>query len=190
MTHVLDEVCSVLDCSKPVKSRNLCSMHYERQRLHGDTSRSRRKYSHHDPIELFASHVEFSPTGCWNWTASTNEQGYGQFTLNGVKIGAHRAGWILLVGELEPWQQIDHLCRNHHCVSPDHLEPVTCRENLLRGDTHAARNNAKTEYIHGHQFTSDNIIWKRSQNGRPKRVCRECNRQDLARRRASRKASA
>jgi thiol-disulfide isomerase/thioredoxin len=30
-------------------------------------------------------------------------------------------------------RHIDHLCRNRACLNPDHLEPVTIRENLLRG---------------------------------------------------------
>lgn len=39
----------------------------------------------------------------------------------------------LLVGPIPPGLQIDHLCRNKICVNPAHLEPVTHRENLMRG---------------------------------------------------------
>lgn len=39
----------------------------------------------------------------------------------------------LLVGPIPEGLTIDHLCRNTMCVNPDHLEPVTHRENLMRG---------------------------------------------------------
>ena len=61
-----------------------------------------------------------------------------------------------------------------------HVEPVTTRENLLRGETLAAANVAKTHCPQGHAYTNNNILWKR---GGRTRACRECNRIYLAKRR-------
>lgn len=83
--------------------------------------------------ERFWEKVE--PTGfCWNWTASTRN-GYGQISVGGRKgriAGAHRVAYELLIGPIPDGLVIDHLCRNTLCVNPDHLEPVTVRENALR----------------------------------------------------------
>lgn len=38
----------------------------------------------------------------------------------------------LLVGQVPPEMELDHLCKNRGCVNPDHLEPVTHTENMRR----------------------------------------------------------
>ena len=48
-------------------------------------------------------------------------------------VMAHRFAYEEYVGPIPDGLQIDHLCRNKWCVNPEHLEPVTCRENALRG---------------------------------------------------------
>lgn len=39
--------------------------------------------------------------------------------------------------------ELDHLCRNHSCAEPRHLEEVTHRENVLRGNSPTAHNARK-----------------------------------------------
>ncbi len=62
----------------------------------------------------------------------------------------HRYVYELLVGPIPDGFDIDHLCRVRNCVNPEHLEAVTHRENMLRGDTLAAANAAKTHCPKGH----------------------------------------
>lgn len=103
--------------------------------------------------------------GCWEWTASRFRNGYGQFNSQ----LAHRVIYKELVGPIPEGLDLDHLCRNRACVRPDHLEPVTRRENLIRGETSIAENVRKTHCKHGHEFTEKNIYrW------RGKRLCRIC----------------
>ena len=106
---------------------------------------------------------------CWEWTASLR-RGYGQFSLNGKQITAHRFSYELVNGKIPKELELDHLCRNHSCVNPDHLEAVTHRENILRGETLQAINARKTHCIQGHEFTPENTYQDKSY--RQCKICR------------------
>lgn len=93
--------------------------------------------------DRFWSKVDKSGT-CWLWTASIRATGYGQFRVGKRTRDAHRVAWELTNGSVPDGLQLDHLCRNRACVRPDHLEPVTQRENILRGTAPTAVNAVKT----------------------------------------------
>lgn len=137
------------------------------------------------PIERFLSKVHFNTeTGCWDWTAAKDSDGYGTFQYSHILSDhghAYKFSYSFFVGQMPKGLQHDHLCRNRGCVNPFHLEPVTCRENLLRGQTSAAANARKTHCIAGHMFSPQNT-WVSKQNG--SRHCKAC----LQRRDKERKA--
>lgn len=93
---------------------------------------------------------------------------------------AHRVAYELFVAEIPEGFDLDHLCRNRGCVNPDHLEPVTRRENLLRGETIPARNARITHCPQGHPYDAENT------RIRPcgRRRCAACNREAARRWRA------
>lgn len=84
--------------------------------------------------------------GCWEWVGNTDSQGYGRLTNRATRkmAGAHRFMYERLVGPVPAGLTLDHLCRNRACCNPSHLEPVTHRENALRGVSFAAVNARKT----------------------------------------------
>jgi hypothetical protein len=83
---------------------------------------------------------------------------------------AHRWAYHHLVAPVSADLEIDHLCRNRGCVNPAHLEPVTSRENKLRGYGAAAKNARKTECKRGHPFTPENT----GRTGGGGRYCKQC----------------
>lgn len=122
-------------------------------------------------------------TGCWCWRTGPDVNGYGRTSLNGRRGLAHRVAYTALVGPVPPHLDLDHLCRVRHCVNPGHLEPVTRRENTLRG--RAGRVNAelaaqRTHCGNGHERNDKNTRY--AADGR--RYCRACEREWRQRRRA------
>lgn len=107
---------------------------------------------------------------CWLWDAHITKSGYGQFKLDGRTQRAHRVAYEIFVGPIPDGLQLDHLCCVRHCVNPSHLDPVTGRENTLRGNTIPALNLAKTHCPKGHPLSGDNLVpWEARQ-----RSCRIC----------------
>lgn len=102
----------------------------------------------------------YNPTlgPCWIWNGAKLANGYGRLTINDGRKAflAHRISYELNVGRIPEKLQIDHLCRVRNCVNPGHLEAVTCRINLLRGETITALCAAKTHCPKGHQYSIEN----------------------------------
>lgn len=115
--------------------------------------------------------------GCMNWLArDTDTYGYGRISIGlghrPPKYKAHRVAYALAYGD--PGESVlDHLCRNHACCNPDHLEPVTHGENVRRGQGGwGAHHRAKAHCPVGHPYDDANTYvspegWRR---------CRACHR--------------
>jgi len=121
------------------------------------------------PAERLLAKFILSNTGCWLWSGSTTPGGYGRIVAGGRKRYAHRVSYELAYGPIQEGLQIDHLCRVTICINPEHMEAVTNRENVLRGNTFAAHNVAKTHCPLGHAYDEANTT---RDNG--KRKCRTC----------------
>lgn len=128
-------------------------------------------------------HVSFVPPplgvegDCRLWKGYCTDKGYAQFRVHRKTRRAARVAYEIFVGPIPVGYVLDHLCRRRNCVNPEHLEPVTNRINLLRGNTFAARHAAKTHCVHGHEFTPENThlyYYPKWKDRLPTRICKQC----------------
>lgn len=111
---------------------------------------------------------------CMLYAGWCDKKGYG--TVN-VKIDGiwkrrrlHREYYISKVGDIPDGLVLDHLCRNPPCFNPEHLEPVTNRENLTRGN----RAKPYTEYCNnGHLLSEWGVVSKIKNKGKAE-FCNRC----------------
>jgi hypothetical protein len=97
-----------------------------------------------------------APDGCWLWLGSkqfSSSGFYGRLRHGGRHRYAHRIAYEELCGPVDKKMHLDHLCRNTLCVNPDHLQPVTSRQNVLRGVGLPAQNARLVVARCGHPFT-------------------------------------
>jgi hypothetical protein len=144
------------------------------------------------PIERLLARLRVEPeTGCWHSGYAPVNKGYIQivYVENGkrARVMGHRLTYEHFVGPIPEGLTLDHLCRNTSCVNPYHLEPVTNRENGLRGNSRAAMNARKTHCINGHPLSGDNLVVRESEPRR--RRCRICERAAWERKKLKKVAS-
>jgi hypothetical protein len=153
-----------------------------------------------DLYERFVNAVQVDRNDCWNWLKTKDRRGYGIFKVGRktFKMSSHRYSFTIHKGVVPEGLVLDHLCRNTSCCNPDHLEAVTQRVNMARGEVVSRRRQVprermrpiileaqkiaaelartKTHCTNGHEFTPENTNIVRYKPGRTTRVCRECRR--------------
>lgn len=69
---------------------------------------------------------------CWLWIGAkhSKNRGYGKFRLNGKVENAHKAAYIIFVGDVPMGMVLAHQCNNENCVNPYHLRPESQSENM------------------------------------------------------------
>lgn len=133
-----------------------------------------------DTQDRITQNVEVDSKGCWIWQLKSKDRsGYGRIKLNYKTLMAHRVSYEAFVGEIPTGLQIDHLCRVTSCVNPEHLEPVTAKENLHRSSLKAlwAKKKLITHCPKGHEYSEQNTFVKKNRWGNDCRNCRACHRE-------------
>ncbi len=113
---------------------------------------------------------------CIVWTGGTNDAGYGIVSVKKNHYRAHRVAYELQFGPIAEGLVLDHLCRNPCCVNPAHLEAVTDKVNIHRGEAKQIweARAAKTHCKHGHLL--DELNTRHSNSAYPHyRACKTCH---------------
>lgn len=176
---MVERICSIEGCVRPVHARGWCDSHYSYWRTHGYPVSLRPYVMRPESISLidwFHMHIEPDPvSGCWLWTLGKTGRGYGYICADGRNVRVHVWAYRTFVGPIPDGLVIDHVrargCISKMCVNPAHLEAVTHVENVMRGDSPHALNARKTHCPQGHPFDDENTYVF---NG--SRACRVCHR--------------
>lgn len=132
--------CWAPDCTRQGVKHGLCETHNKRISRSGLLLRPVQRGPIPVPPEkrFFARVLIDKKTGCWLWQGQKMRNGYGRFSLNGVKPLAHRWCYERLIGPIPAKMTLDHRCANTLCVNPEHVEPVLNPENVRRMAARAA----------------------------------------------------
>jgi hypothetical protein len=81
-------------------------------------------------VRLLLERTKDGPNGCALWTGktSTGKTKYPKVTIRKKTLQAHRVMAAAVYGDLGP-MAVHHKCAQSLCVKPDHLQPVTHRDN-------------------------------------------------------------
>jgi hypothetical protein len=111
-------------------------------------------------------------TPCWITPYRPGDRGYISIEHEGKRQRGHCFFYQELIGPIPDKLQLDHLCRVRHCVNPLHLEPVTQRTNILRGESIVARRAKQTHCKNNHPLSGDNLYIHPTRGTRDCRICR------------------
>lgn len=163
-----DRRCTQPGCNRRHLARGLCGTHYSYFRYHGMPTLAPAPLR-----ERFESRVE-RQASCWIWTGATSDTGYGTIVDDsGTPRLAHRVSYEMHIGPIPDGLVIDHLCRVRNCVNPRHLEPVTHRENVLRGVAPAVVTHRTKRCKRNHEITPANSYVRPDGKGVLCRTCRD-----------------
>ena len=132
-----DGLCCIKECNRIIGAKDMCHTHYRRLRMYGSPLRLRQLQYHGTLEDRLLQRREIDDAGCWNWTGSLNNKGYGMINLPSktALYGRRpqivsRAAWMLWRGDIPDTLFVCHRCDNPRCFNPDHLFVGTVTENM------------------------------------------------------------
>jgi len=126
-------------------------------------------------LARFNRKTSIQGNGCLLWTDKPWNK-YGILRMGCRNQRAHVLSYEHYVGPVPNGLELDHLCRNTLCVNPTHLEAVTHKVNVLRGEGWAAKNARKTHCPQGHSYAVHAVYYRR-RDGTEFKQCGTCQKE-------------
>ena len=82
------------------------------------------------PDRFWGTVHKATPDECWPWRGIIDSKGYGVFTAEQRKYGAHRIAYTLAKGPIPEGLLVRHTCDNPPCCNPAHLLVGTQKDNI------------------------------------------------------------
>jgi hypothetical protein len=138
-------LCSIPDCSKPMKAKDFCCDHYRRFRLYGDPLAGRA--GHGEPQRFYREVVlPYDGGDCLIWPFSTHRNGYAQMRVDGHLVTVSRMLCEATNGPPPTSKHhAAHSCGNGRsgCVTKRHLLWKTKAENEADKLVHGTHNRGE-----------------------------------------------
>ena len=96
---------------------------------------------------------------CLVLTSSILSNGYGSIRADAPSrknLKAHRVAYELKYGAIPDGLVIDHMCRNRSCVNPEHLRPVTKKQN---SENRSRFNEDTASHVRGVHLNKKANLW-------------------------------
>lgn len=147
--------------------------------------------------KLMAKVLILPETGCWRWSGTVHEKGFGRLYENSKQKAAHVVyaeewGGPVPEGMFVHHDLPAHRCIGDLCCNPQHMSLSGQRKSAKRtaekipvADSIPA--SAPKRCPNGHLMTPDNVVTEK-RNGHPKQRCRTC-RQESWRKNSARRAA-
>lgn len=113
-------------------------------------------------------HQKYTPepnSGCWLWTASGNNKGYGQIRRGQTQAKAHRVSWELHHGPIPDNLCVLHTCDTPPCVNPHHLFLGTVADNNADMVAKGRHSAVSGESHYRAKLTAAQVVEIRSRQG-------------------------
>ena len=125
------EVCSV-EFDYRIRVSKYCSAACRDEAARARRSDLRKAYEANDykgMLKAIEKRAKVAKTGCWEWNRLDSE-GYPRAKIGRKHVSVHRLSLEAKHNAPLGSQAAHHICANTKCVNPDHLQPVTHRDNV------------------------------------------------------------
>lgn len=130
----------------------------------------------YDDVAMFRllKKKHIAENGCWEWTGSLDNGGYGIIKYCESVWRVHRLMlYLTRPKEFNLYPVVMHLCDNRKCFNPEHIKGGTDSDNVRDMVAKGRLNRQTTVITHckrGHEYTDENTYYDKI----GKRSCRIC----------------